>query len=187
MSNGSKKRISSWATIVGTAIFFTVGFISVIENRSPSNIMRPSGELPAYSTASVIKQGWTFFTRDGREPKITLLKKTEEGFKEASVDSDGLGAILGFSRAERLLGFETSMLLEKHPFDTEGWVECTSTQHSECAESAPLHSPIDLEIRGRFACGEAALIAERPIPLSYANLTDRRETKALRIYVNCPG
>ena len=187
MSSAPKRQVSNWATVVGTILFFTIGFASVVENRSPSNILRPSGDLPAYSTASVIKQGWTFFTRDGREPKITLFKKTDKGFEEVSTKDTVLSSNLGFSRAGRLLGFETSMLLEKHPFDSEKWSECTTPQHSDCAEEAPLQASTDLEIQGNFVCGESVLIAERPIPFSYANLTSTRETKVLRTYVNCPN
>lgn len=186
MTSTSNKRSSNWATIVGTILFFTIGFTSVVENRSPSNVLSPSGELPAYSTASVIKQGWTFFTRDGREPKVTLFKETEEGFEKIQTADAALSANIGFSREGRLLGFEMSMLLAKHPFDTDAWSDCTTYLHSDCAEGAPLQAPTDLEIKGKFVCGEAALIAERPVPFSYANLTSNRETKVLRTYVNCP-
>lgn len=187
MTNTSSKRSSNWATIIGTVLFFTIGFASIVENRSPSNVLHPSGELPAYSTASVIKQGWTFFTRDGREPRVTLFKETEEGFEAIQTADAALSANIGFSREGRLLGFETSMLLAKHPFDTDAWSDCTTYLLSDCVEEATLHDSTDLEIKGKFVCGEIALIAERPVPFSYANLTPHRETTVLRTYVNCPG
>lgn len=180
-------RGANWATVLGTIFLFGMGFISVIENRAPSNILRPSGDLPPFAVASVVKQGWTFFTRDGREPKVTLYKATEGRIERVKTQDAALGPNIGFSRAGRLLGFEVSMILEKNPFDSDAWVTCDASQHHSCLENAPSIGDTDLEISGRFICGDVVLLAERPIPFSYANLTSEREESVLKTHVNCPS
>lgn len=187
MTSVSSERGANWAIIIGTLLLFGIGFISVVENRSPSNILRPSGDTPPYAVASVVKQGWTFFTRDGREPKVSLYRATEGGFEKVQAKDSALSPNVGFSREGRLLGFETSMLLEKHPFDMSEWVVCNFSQRLECIERTPSNDDTDIEISGRFICGDIALLAERPIPFSYANLTTEREIKVLKTHVNCPN
>lgn len=174
----------SWVLVV-----FLVGASSIVDNRASSNALFPTGESPtSYSTSSVFRQGWGFFTRDPKEPSLRVLQIHDGELN--SIDHGNVNrfsAAFGLSRAHRAYAADTSAIYSAVMKDEQNLVDCRVTSAHELEKCVEGRSPIEVDLSPAFEdiCGESYIAIRRPIPFAYSRITRESETKVARIEVHC--
>ncbi|SDK49815.1 antimicrobial peptide system protein, SdpA family [Actinopolyspora mzabensis] len=117
----------------------------------------------------VLPQGWGFFTRDPREPAITIWEPIGQNRWEqtSAISNAAPKSLFGFDRTVRTEQYEIDALTQNT--SSAGWEECKSGDVSQClknfhgSKTSTRSSGEDL----RF-CGELALVQQSPVPWAWA-------------------
>ncbi|MBX2947434.1 MAG: SdpA family antimicrobial peptide system protein [Cyclobacteriaceae bacterium] len=112
----------------------------------------------------IFPEGFSFFTRDPREPQVILY--TKNAITEVIERSNSINYYFGFSRYGRALSIELSSIWET--VRNQKWYDCyTCTQNCFNDEILP-HYSIQNSTPSPFICGEYYLKITEPIPWAWA-------------------
>lgn len=156
----------------------------------PPGAIQPPG-LKEYRPAilTIAPQGWAFFTKSPRDPRVEPFKIERDGAIPISAWPAGQDRYLfGISREGRSQGLETGILSQGPA--AEEWHECLSNQPVECAreDTAKAIATVN-EARRPSICGDIVLVEMEHVSWAYRNMT-KQTSKALKsahLKVACPN
>ena len=132
-------------------------------------------------------QGWSFFTRDPREPRLLPYVKTERGWRYAMLGPHSEPSnTFGFNRASRAQGVEMGLLSEsitKQKFD---WASCEE-ELITCFDRASVAGTIDNTSPSPTLCGEVGLAQQEPMPWAWSRNRHKisMPSKILTVQIKC--
>lgn len=133
----------------------------------------------------VMPQGWSFFTRNPREPVDTVYVRRSDGWRVHSFTNNSVRNLLGISREARGVGIELQPLLRGVAEDE--WTDCNGAP-LKCLTAASRH-PVYVESTSllKSVCGDAAVVRGPPVPWAWSREYGNIEmpAKILRLHVNC--
>lgn len=173
-------------TIVGlvTAAFMSILLTASYVGSIPPTVLTPeSGQGLPRVASSLTPQGWAFFTREGREETLTPWIRDERGHwrVEPAWRSTTVDHWFGAERGARALVGDVATLSKRGLT----WSECAVAVEKCLRERLDTPERSTLMSWHAKLCGPVALVKSRPIPFSYAGLTDRRETQVAVTHVQC--
>ncbi len=145
--------------------------------------------IPRDDIRVLIPQGWGFFTRDPREPRIIPFGLRSEGeWTELGLGPHGRARwLFGLDRRSRAQGLEIGTLFGA--VGDDAWFDCggpTPMEPHACLDAA---SPLPVENPSPIPslCGEVGLVRREPVPWAWRRAADRIEMPAqvLRLSVRC--
>jgi antimicrobial peptide system SdpA family protein len=150
----------------------------------PYNVVRLPQE-GAVQPLMWMPQGWSFFTRDAREARLTVLRQTSSGWISALRSPHAQPSnLFGFNRTSRAEGTESAQFVTMLP--VSAWSACDSTVVSCLAtytSSVQLKSPVPVPL----LCGKLALVSQAPVPWAWLSLGSRVQmpSKVARVDIQC--
>lgn len=146
--------------------------------------------VPRDDVRIIVPEGWGFFTRDPREPRIVPYTLNPQGeWQNANLGPHSQGRwIFGFDRRSRAQGVEIGTLFGDVP--EAGWTECGDDAEPldpptclDLAEPISVHNPSE----SPSLCGTVALVAQEPIPWAWRDAIDTIEmpSRVLLLDVAC--
>ncbi len=87
--------------------------IFFIFSASISNEIVYSNKKYKKTIAAIVPQGWGFFTKSPKEQTYVCYKFYKGAYVPVTLANFSAGNLFGLSRKSRVVGYETSMLLEK--------------------------------------------------------------------------
>ncbi|MDB4951461.1 MAG: hypothetical protein JWM27_4110 [Gemmatimonadetes bacterium] len=172
------------AFVIAVACFWTVVLAYVIHPALPFNpIHLPLEEV--LNAASVAPEGWAFFTRNPREPRLLMYRQTGGRWVNASLGPNGLPRnLFGIGRAARAQGAEAGLLSSALP--GAAWRPCSRLPAACLASLAPaadLRNP-----SGRPSlCGIVGFARQAPVPWAWAQSDEQvvMPSQVLAVRVRC--
>jgi antimicrobial peptide system SdpA family protein len=134
-----------------------------------------------------LPQGWSFFTRDPREPWPRAFSRHPDG----SWSNASLGTLstarnaFGLNRRPRAQGVEISLLLQQVP--GKEWSSC-SVAPITCLETISNASYVVNLSPQPSLCGVIGIALQEPVPWAWSHHTDRTilmPSKVVRLFVSC--
>lgn len=176
-------RIVRW-TRIGVWAFWGALLLLVLSSFASESAVRASPDTRA-AQLSLLPQGWSFFTRDPREPKDLVYHVVAGDLVRLSYANTSLRNRLGASRSARAIDGELSSLLA--PVLMSSWKECDGDPAPCVREIAAEPLRIVNHSTTRFICGEVAIVRSQPVPWAWSRSRDRiqMESRVLRLQVDC--
>lgn len=135
--------------------------------------------------AEFVPQGWAFFTRDPREPYVSLYQQSDGDWEQAnSTTMAGPETYFGLDRSARTENYEIDVIANEIPADA--WVECEEELVVQCLPDSP-EPVVDIRAYGedpRF-CGLVAVTHQEPVPWAWAGLLEEMPGKYVFVEVEC--
>lgn len=132
-------------------------------------------------------QGWSFFTRNPREERMTLYGRDESGAWVSLVRArrGSLAIILGLDRAARAQGVEAGGLAALAREDA--WRDCGDALPGRCARTALVAGRVVNASPEPSLCGAVAIINQAPVPWAWLQLGKpiHMPARVLRLEVVC--
>ena len=145
------------------ALFATVSTYAV-HAAMPANAIELPGEA-SFDARVIMPEGWKFFTKDAREPRLLAFTRDGERWTSSDVGANADGPWLGLDRRRRLQGVEIGLLLEA--LKTASWNKC-AIGPVDCLEAAPVVAEV-VNVAGiTTLCGDVALVRQEPVPWAWA-------------------
>ncbi|WP_304452132.1 SdpA family antimicrobial peptide system protein [Nocardiopsis sp. YSL2] len=145
--------------------------------------------VPKFTVQTAVPQGWSFFTRDPQEPRITAYEETAgEGWRHADTGGNGAAKwFFGANREGRLQSVEMGVILADIGHDS--WIECSTVDQSECLDSVAdrAFGPVVNESRRPQLCGRVGIIRRQIIPWAWqgAGASPDMPLSAVVVEVRC--
>lgn len=163
--DSASKRLG--LTLIALGLFWACAFVSIVYPQLPPNATStPLADQMRMLMLQVAPQGWAFFTRSPREPRVLAWGKGSAGWTPVTQGphSEARNAF-GFNRASRAQGVETGVLLEQVP--NEAWRDCPDGNVGVCL--ARLTPRIKTRNPGPTTtlCGEVTLVQQEPLPWAW--------------------
>lgn len=98
-------------TLILTLSFFTAILSQVVITNMPYNPLRQG--TVENSVATLLPQGWAFFTRSPREPQIYLFEEIDGKVVKKSYPNASMESAFGFTRKVRSKGIELGHLMKE--------------------------------------------------------------------------
>lgn len=158
-------------------------------------IMGSVMETPFYLTRSMkinvsylMPQGWAFFTRDSREPRLFVYKFSDQmKLERINVPGSSAKYLFGLDRYGRKISSEYVPLISK--IDSLRWMYADfdlDTIAKRSMRGAAIVVANDA-IKPQ-CCGEIIIVKANIIPWAYSHFDNiKMPAKFIKLYVNCPN
>ena len=121
----------------------------------------------ALNTLVLAPQGWSFFTRNPREPKQFLYRRDARGWESVLLAPHSrLRNAIGLNRASRAQGVEMALVMDAAKKGS--WVGCEERPIADCLSGLPSGISITNVSPSATLCGTIAIVEQRPIPWAWA-------------------
>jgi antimicrobial peptide system SdpA family protein len=168
-------RVATWSVWAAVTAFVLSGFAddSTISARRAARLVQ----------GAIIPEGWSFFTRDPREPKDVVYRRARGGLSQVTFANTSARNAYGVSRAARAMDAELMGLLE--PVLESTWRDCDGAPEACVAAARPLALTNWSETR--FICGDVAVVRAPPVPWAWRRSRDRihMPSRVLALKVDC--
>jgi antimicrobial peptide system SdpA family protein len=142
----------------------------IVHAQIPRNVL----ELPFEQTVRsaipfFVPEGWAFFTRDPREPRLLPYRRGTDGiwaYAHAGPHAD-IRNVFGLDRISRAQGVEIGLLLGE--FADTAWRTCTDAP-TLCLDDQPPSVPITNHSPAPTLCGDVGLVRQEPVPWAWARV-----------------
>lgn len=136
----------------------------------------------------VLPQGWSFFTRDPREPRVFAYGKLDSGeWRELSRGSvNSYRGAFGLHRGARAHGLELGLLLAELEGGT--WIDCGRGEHPPCLDSLESATgTVENQAARPVLCGTVGLVSQEPVPWAWRGRDSvRMPLQGMVVEVACP-
>lgn len=133
----------------------------------------------------LLPQGWSFFTLDPRSLRTYAYEKDAGVGWIAKPNTPWYGnRFLGFSRAPKLLGVETALLVEA--LDHPDWTPCDGAAE-QCLEASRAAGPVENILQDPKLCGDIGIVKQPPVPWAWSHAQEKvvMPSQILRMSVKC--
>ena len=144
--------------------------------------------LPARTHANVlavIPQGWTFFTRDAREPRLYLYERSVNGWARRSQRNASVSSFYGLKRSAARLGVEMSVFV--HAVPDEAWKPTAEAIGRDFDDAALPSITVKNAALEKTVCGAVLLEQRPPVPWAWAKSADHllMPGRVVKLNVEC--
>lgn len=176
------------AKILAVAAAWIVVLLYVAQAFLPPNIINlPNQSRLEASIAPLAPQGWAFFTKPPREPRMTIYAVAPDGGQVASkLGPNG--------RIEYAWGLSRTFMLQQSAaaqaaaaITAERWQECDERETLDaCVDSVADSEPVTLSMprNQALACGEYVFAMSEAIPFAWRNISSERERALGAVHVS---
>jgi len=173
--------------VIALAVGWSVLALYAVHIELPVNAL----DLPLESNIkptlqAIVPQGWGFFTRDPREPRLIPLVRAAGSWQVASEGPNGEPwNAFGLNRAARAQGVEVGLLETAIP--AEAWKDC-ETEVAACLERMPATLQLSNPTPRPTLCGEVGFARRESVPWAWAASTPDETSmpsKVVRVRVTC--
>ena len=179
---------SAWPVVIVSIVVALVVFSPLaygLRRALPHNPVRLPGGNDIFP-AAYFPQGWSFFTRDAREPRLFVFRQEGAKWKPANAGPSFAPKYwLGFDRSGRAQGIEVGLLYAELPKDA--WHECQSVP-MVCLEREVAAFSLQNVTPSPTLCGRIGIALIPPVPWEWAR-TGRDITMPSKVIVGdvqCP-
>lgn len=133
-----------------------------------------------------IPEGWAFFTRNPREPRMSIYRRHDGGWSGLSAMQSPARTWLGLHRGARAQGVEAGQLLET--VGRTAWFDCGSLGISDCVAQAEKDViTVGNHTTSAVLCGELAIVMQEPVPWAWSGSRRRIDmpSQLVRISAKC--
>ncbi|HEX6372101.1 MAG TPA: SdpA family antimicrobial peptide system protein [Longimicrobium sp.] len=129
---------------------------------------------------AVVPEGWSFFTRDPREPKDVAYRRVGGRLEPVTFANTSRASLMGASRYARAVDGELAGLLA--PVLASTWRDCRG---EACA--APAGEPLRLTNWSptRRICGDVVVVRGAPVPWAWRRADVSLPAQTLHLRVDC--
>lgn len=176
--------------ILTTAGAWLVIVLYVAQTFLPPNVIRlPYQDELKIPISSLAPQGWAFFTKAPREPRLSVFVLSEGDGGMSKVGPNGsIDYGWGLSRAFMLQQADAGRIASELSTDT--WMECDdrATQVT-CVAAATAADPVVVPMPSvhSLPCGEYVFAMTEAVPFAWREISDERERalSAVRVDLAC--
>jgi antimicrobial peptide system SdpA family protein len=152
------------ATRVASTAVWSVLALFVLSGSVEDSPLRASART-RLNLLALCPQGWSFFTRDPREPVDRVYRRQGTALAYSSVANGSLANLLGLRRAARAINVELAGLLAGVP---EGrWRDCRQAVE-KCVEPGADAIVVENRALVRSLCGELVIERRPPVPWAWS-------------------
>lgn len=147
------------------------------------------GKEKAYAAANtLLPQGWSFFTKDPRYPRIRIYEVYNGSYKDVTYGGleNGHKNFYGLDRMLRIRQAERENIDSQIEIDK--YIECTHASLEECFSNPSISlTEIENNFRNPSFCGEYYIGIYDPVPWSWRDLEPEktRLVSAGKVKLNC--
>jgi antimicrobial peptide system SdpA family protein len=158
--------------------------VSLTASTAGEGPLKPSSSIRLVQL-SLLPQGWSFFTRDPREPTDVVYRMTGTGLEALTFANTSQRSLFGLSRRARVHDAELMALLA--PVMQSTWKPCDV----DPAGCGARYSGAPLEVANwaptRMICGDIVVVRSRPVPWAWRRARDRlhMDSRLVRMRVDC--
>ncbi len=161
--------------------FAVVGVYS-IKTMLPHSPLNLPGE-DVVGMRRVLPQGWSFFTRNPREPWRQIFRRTERGWEQVADRQMSWQQAFGARRNSRKVGAEAAWLVEEV---WAVWSEDCETNPVECLEMAPVAEHLNNGFPAPDVCGLIGIVEQRFTPFAWRDLDGAlMPSQVMKVEVDC--
>lgn len=136
---------------------------------------------------SIFPEGFSFFTRDPREPQAMIFTaKSKEDLME--INRSSLKSFFGFSRYGRALTIELGIILSS--IQDQKWFDCYNVDSKGCFENEdmPIYY-LKNSAPNPLICGEFFIKITEPVPWAWSSSFKRNQRempyKIVKVFIEC--
>lgn len=177
-------RKQRWAFPAGLIAATVLGG-SALVGSGPANVLSrdEDPDVPRV-VATLLPQGWGFFTRDAREATYTLWSRTSSGWSDTELSRETrAGYAFGADRAGRMVGVDLDYLVGR--LDEKRWVKCSVGETASCLSEVKTATKVSLRAAQRDVCGVRGLVRASAVPWAYARFTREARTEVQVVEISC--
>jgi len=156
------------ALILGMA-WATIG-LYIVHSQIPRNVLElPFERALKPAIPFFAPEGWAFFTRDPREPRLLPFRRAADGTwanAHAGPHAD-IRNVFGLDRISRAQGVEIGLLLGE--FADTAWQSCSDAP-TLCLGDLPRTLSITNRSPAPTLCGDIGLVRQEPVPWAWASV-----------------
>ena len=132
-----------------------------------------------------LPQGWAFFTRDPREPYVSLYQQREQRWEQVNSTTVAGGEhLFGLDRSARTENYEIDVIISQ--ISEKEWARCEKEPITRCfPESPPPGVSIHSHGEDLRFCGLLAVTVHKPVPWAWADLVEQMPGSYVFIEVEC--
>ena len=162
----ARRRIGALALAVGF-VWSVVGLYALAVALPASPVDLPLAEDRALTIRALVPQGWAFFTRSPREPRVIPYAPAADGsWRSVHARRHAEPAqVFGLNRSSRAQGVEMGLLLDAVAEDD--WVACDDTPQT-CLASAAITVQTENVSPEPTLCGTIVLVRQEPLPWAWS-------------------
>ncbi|PWW20129.1 SdpA family antimicrobial peptide system protein [Chryseobacterium sp. AG844] len=139
------------------------------------------GEKLKMQISTLFPEGWSFFTRDPREPLLEVYKIENNKLLYIPLSNSSKENWFGFSRKSRVQGYEASIIVSEAP--SKLWIENTGNNYENHINDVAF-SVKSKRSNNYFKKGLYLFILKKPIPWAWANEHQEKFTPYSSIKIN---
>lgn len=182
---GALKRLG--AVVIALAMAWSAFILYAVHIELPVNAL----DLPFESSVklplqALVPQGWGFFTRDPREPRLLPFRHEAAVWRAASEGPNGEPwNALGLNRAARAQGVELGLLENAVP--TSAWKQCTADIPG-CLDALSTPIRVANPTPSPTLCGDVGLAQRDVVPWAWAGSVPDETgmpSKVVRLTITC--
>lgn len=177
-----KKTI--WYSYLGfMAIAFILSLGFIVTSFVPNNPLQPK-RVTIRQVASLIPQGWAFFTKDPQEAElVTYRASAEDQYRPVMVRNERSWMTFNFSRYGRFQAREYGFIAESIPKDL--WIECKK-DFEKCVKESKTYQYHNRTVIRSF-CGSYLFSMEPPVPWAWSKREVFMPRKIVKVHSVCEG
>ena len=159
----------------------------VVHAQIPRNVLElPLERVLRPAIPFLAPEGWAFFTRDPREPRLLPYRHATNGvwaYAHAGPHAD-LRNVFGLDRISRAQGVEIGLLLGE--FADTAWQPCTDAP-TLCLDELPRTVSITNRSPAPTLCGDVGLVRQEPVPWAWARVESETTmpSTVVRLDIRC--
>jgi antimicrobial peptide system SdpA family protein len=162
--------ITLGATALGVGIGWAIVAGYVVHTQLPASALRLPGQQEVREDIRrVLPQGWAFFTRSAREPRLEIWEQSSQGWR--SVDNVGQAmtrSFGGWDRGPRARVNEAALVATSIP--ARRWKACAGDLGTCFGSAAP--AAITNPTTQALLCGTVGLSRREPLPWAWAGTAE---------------
>ena len=164
-------RLGAIALVVG-ALWGVVGVYALAVALPASPLDLPFAEERALTIRALVPQGWAFFTRSPREPRVIPYAPAEDGtWRSVHARRHAEPAqVFGLNRSSRAQGVEMGLLLDA--VGSDGWRECDDGP-AACIAATPRSIATENVSPEPTLCGPVVLVRQEPLPWAWSRTSSQ--------------
>ena len=163
-------------------LVFTVVGVYSIKTMLPHSPLTLPGE-DVIRMQRILPQGWSFFTRNPREPWRQVFRRTEGGWEQVADRQMSLQQALGARRNSRKVGAEAAWLVEEV---WTVWSEDCEVDPMECLETAETAERLNNTYPSPDVCGVIGIVEQRFTPFAWRDLEGAvMPSQVMKVEVDC--
>lgn len=129
---------------------------------------------------AVVPEGWSFFTRDPREPKDVVYRRADGRLEQVTFANTSRASLLGVSRRARAVDGELMGLLA--PVLASTWRDCRG---AACLARGGEPLRLTNWSTTRHICGDVVVLRSPPAPWAWRRAEVAMPSQVLELHVDC--